>query len=313
MSVATANTDSAAQLSVYELEQLLLKAYPAADACEHDHIGLLVGNAKAQVTRIALALDAKPADIEAAAAQGCNVLVSHHPALWNLSSVFLKDRDSCCAKGPAQLEGTTIYRAIENNVALISMHTNLDCAPSAAAMLLDPVGYEYISSLAPSHGPAGLANTPIKETAPKTTTRLVPPQQALAGLGQLAVPRTHNNLKPQAVRLDELAQRCKKAFGAVAKVWGDPSLSIRLLASCSGDGGELVSRVIASGADCYLTGEVRYHEALELAAAGVALIELGHDCSELPYRFHLYNMLVAAGIAEEHIHIIEPSVFWWQP
>ena len=38
--------------------------------------------------------------------------------------------------------------------------------------------------------------------------------------------------------------------------------------------------VIESGADCFLTGESKYHDMLDLAAEGIAVVTVGHDNSE---------------------------------
>ncbi|MDR2492435.1 MAG: Nif3-like dinuclear metal center hexameric protein [Coriobacteriales bacterium] len=298
---------SAAALSVRELEQLLFAAFPASDALEGDRVGLLVGDPGAEAGTIAVALDATVGAIEAAAANGCNVLVTHHPAYWNLPSLILREGSPACSGGDA------VFRAAEKGVALISMHTNLDCAPRAAGMLLDSVGYAYHAPLVPCG--ALTAQLEPKPAEPADVDAAVSQQGAAtqAALGQLGVPRARAGEAARPASLGELVARYHASFGAVAKVWGSPTATIRLLAACSGGGGELVGRVVDSGADCYVTGEVRYHEALELAAHGVALIELGHDRSELPYRFYLQECLLAAGVPHDRIKVIEPLVTWWQP
>ena len=303
-----------ADLTVGDLERLLFEVYPASDALYDDRNGLLVGDPLAKVGSIAIALDAMVDTIEVAAAYGCNVLITHHPVFWNPPTLFLREVGTNSANGAAQLSAAAVYRAAEKGVALISMHTNLDCAPSAADMLLGPVGYEYVAPLAlPSELTPDLTAHPTSAQAgvPKLTRE---PQQRVAGFGQLGKPRTCDRSSPsQPATLEELAQRYVEVFGAVAKVWGDPATSIEVLATCSGGGGELVDRVIASHADCYVTGEVRYHEALELASAGVALIELGHDRSEAPYRYYLQDTLLGLGFDAARIHIIELLTSWWQP
>jgi putative NIF3 family GTP cyclohydrolase 1 type 2 len=116
-----------------------------------------------------------------------------------------------------------------------------------------------------------------------------------------------------ALRLAELASRCQQAYGQVAQVWGEPERSIRKVATCSGAGAEVIPQVLQSGADCLITGEVRYHEALALAEAGVALIELGHDISELPYRQYLRAALIDAGFPAKHLVVLGPAASWWHP
>ena len=283
-------------LTVRQLEQLLFDVFPVKDATHEDRIGLFVGDPDEEVKAIALALDAKVADIEAAAAEGCNVLVTHHPVYWIPPTEFL-------ARGASA--GASIYYAAKLGVALINMHTNLDSAPAAREMLLGPAGYTYSSPIAiPSE-----LDSELQEREEKSASILIEIAEAIspvAALGQLGIPAGDT-----ISTLGEIAARYKETFGALAKVWGNPDKPIRLLATCSGSGGSLISRVIDSGADCYVTGEVAYHEALELAHFGIALIELGHDRSELPYRRYLYQTLVSLGIDESIIRVIEPTASWW--
>jgi dinuclear metal center YbgI/SA1388 family protein len=266
-----------ARYSVGDIEQLLFEAYPASDALPDDRFGLLVGDRKTIVTRIALALDQTVPMIEAAAAQGCNLLVAHHPGF------FFPAPDSFLeARSAATSIGTAVYKAAQKGVALLNMHTNLDCAPSAASMLLTPVGLEYTGPLR-AHG--------------------------TGALGQLAKPADGRAY----IELGKLAQAYKREFGAVAKVWGDPAKPVFTVAACSGGAGEVVHEVVAAGVDCFVTGELRHHEALYLADEGIALIELGHDTSELPYRYELQTALTAAGFDPCDIVILEPTATWWQP
>ena len=280
--------------TVRDLERQLFAAFPAEDATVGDRIGLLVGSEESEVTGIGIALDAKVTSIEAAAAAGCNVLVTHHPVFWYPPTQFLREGTS---------EGASIYRAAELGISLIAMHTNLDCAPIARELLLGPAGFSYESPLSlPSEADKDLLVLGKLAEIPRDSA-----DKPVPALGQIGKPRGE-----AAVALHIIAERYKEAFGAVAKAWGDPDKPITSLATCSGGGGSLIWRVINSGADCYVTGEFAYHEALELAAADIALIELGHDRSELPYRFVLYDTLLARGYETSMLHVLDPIAGWWQ-
>jgi dinuclear metal center YbgI/SA1388 family protein len=293
------------RFSVGDIERLLLAAYPATDALDGDRIGLFVGDRQALVTRVAVALDQSVPMVDAAAAAGCNLLVSHHPPFMSAPDSFLE------APSPAVANGATIYKAAQKGVALLAMHTNLDCAPSAARMLLEPVGLEYVGPLR-AHGSGGSAGSDGSSTGSAASGSAVPttgtPTQ-LAGLGQLARPADGR----EYILLGDLAAAYQRSFGAVAKVWGDRHKPVFKAAACSGGASEVVSEVVAAGVDCFITGEVRHHEALYLMDAGIALIELGHDISELPYREHLRAALLAGGVDAGAIVTLEPSASWWQP
>ena len=55
---------------------------------------------------------------------------------------------------------------------------------------------------------------------------------------------------------------------------------IRRAAVCAGSGGSLVLGAVASGADAFVTGEVKYHDALAAREAGMCIMECGHYNTE---------------------------------
>jgi putative NIF3 family GTP cyclohydrolase 1 type 2 len=85
--------------------------------------------------------------------------------------------------------------------------------------------------------------------------------------------------------LDALVDRIKAGLGVDA-VWlarQAPSLAtgnITRAACCAGSCGELFRRALACGAQLYLTGELRHHDALACVEAGMAVVMLRHSVSE---------------------------------
>jgi putative NIF3 family GTP cyclohydrolase 1 type 2 len=65
-------------------------------------------------------------------------------------------------------------------------------------------------------------------------------------------------------------------------------------AVCAGSCGDLLSDAIAGGADLYLTGEMRHHDALRAAAAGVTVVCTLHSNSERLALSHLQRRLEQA-------------------
>ena len=65
-------------------------------------------------------------------------------------------------------------------------------------------------------------------------------------------------------------------------------------AVCAGAGGELLDAAIAAKVDLYLTGELRHHDALKAAAAGVTVVCTLHSNSERVTLKHLQDRLTAA-------------------
>lgn len=67
---------------------------------------------------------------------------------------------------------------------------------------------------------------------------------------------------------------------AALKYSGDPALTVRRAAVCSGSGSSLMGAFFASGADVYISGDLKYHDARDAEAAGLGLIDVGHFASE---------------------------------
>ena len=86
-------------MTIGGLEKALLKEFPAEDAEKWDRTGLLVGERSLPVTRVAVALDATPAAVAAAAEAGANVLLTHHPAFLEAPDGFAPEASALESPG----------------------------------------------------------------------------------------------------------------------------------------------------------------------------------------------------------------------
>lgn len=82
------------------------------------------------------------------------------------------------------------------------------------------------------------------------------------------------------VALSDFADEVARALGDVVRVYGDRSKIVRRVALCGGAGGEFACLALRAGADAYVTGEMRYHDSMDLAAVGLASLHCGHDATE---------------------------------
>jgi dinuclear metal center YbgI/SA1388 family protein len=95
----------------------------------------------------------------------------------------------------------------------------------------------------------------------------------LGRIGELAEP----------LRIAKIIKRIKKATGAKAVgLVGDEKRLVSKAAVCAGSCGKILNSVIAGGADLYLTGELKHHQALAAQEAGLTCICLSHTVSETP-------------------------------
>jgi dinuclear metal center YbgI/SA1388 family protein len=107
------------------------------------------------------------------------------------------------------------------------------------------------------------------------------------GLGRMARP-------PIPLTVGELAARCRDRLGT-SRLAGDPSKMVRSVALCGGSGGSLAGAAVARGADAFVTGDVKHHQALDAQAAGMAVIDAGHHGTEWPFMVHLAERLSKEG------------------
>ncbi len=125
---------------------------PFETAIGFDNVGLLVGDASAQVSGALFCLDATAEAAQAAARNGCNLIVSHHPVLFH--GVKRIDYSSP--------EGRLLCELARQNMHLIAAHTNMDQAPGGMAeSLARAIG---LSDLVPNfdrYARVGLLDKPL--------------------------------------------------------------------------------------------------------------------------------------------------------
>ena len=64
------------------------------------------------------------------------------------------------------------------------------------------------------------------------------------------------------------------------KVAGDLDTQVKTVAVCSGSGSSMVSAFFDAGADVFISGDLKYHDARNFEFARKALIDIGHFASE---------------------------------
>lgn len=109
-------------MTVKNIFDFLESKFPTNTACDFDNVGILVGDANAEVTKALIALDCTALTVEEAINNGCNLIITHHPVIFNPLKNVLK--------------GSIVYSLIENSISVISMHTNLDIAENGVCETL---------------------------------------------------------------------------------------------------------------------------------------------------------------------------------
>jgi dinuclear metal center YbgI/SA1388 family protein len=89
----------------------------------------------------------------------------------------------------------------------------------------------------------------------------------------------------QPITLGELAERAKAAFDVnTVRVVGSLNQMIRKAAVLGGSGGRYVKHAKFAGAEVLVTGDIDYHTAHDALAAGICLIDVGHNVEKIMKR-----------------------------
>ena len=211
-----------------------------------DNAGLQIGLTEAEVSGVLLCLDVTEQIVDEAISRGCNLVVSHHPLLFH---------------GLKRISGQdyvqrTVMKAIKHDIAVISMHTNLDSA-------LGGVNFKIAERLGATPLPPG------GETAGHGTPAAGAPSVPSGfPAGEMSVPSGFPAGKipwvlaalPAPMEAGAFVALVKERFGvACAHCNALLRRPVSTVAICGGAADFVLDEAIAAGADAFITGEMHYH------------------------------------------------------
>jgi dinuclear metal center YbgI/SA1388 family protein len=331
---------------IQDLVGLVHTLFPPSLAEDWDNVGLQVGEATAELKKVLVCLDPSEKALDAAVAAGAQAIVAHHPLIFKPLRNLTSSNET----------GRVLLRAVRENLAVVSAHTNLDRAAGGLndwlATLLGlensrpllqeeegemvklvvfiPAGYEsgvadalfaagagHIGNYSccsfrlsgtgtfkaeegtsPYIGKQGqieqVRETRMETILPKDLSQRVVqamckahPYEEVAydliplvnrregiGLGRIGRLSATISLNEYAVRIKEVLQT------QFLRLAGDLDRQVTKVAVCGGSGAFLLAESARQGADLLVTGDVKYHEARNAEALGVAVIDAGHFATE---------------------------------
>ncbi len=331
---------------VADIIGLINRISPSYLAEDWDNVGLQVGDPGAPVHRVMVCLDVEAGAIQEATRLGADLIVCHHPLLFHPLKRLT----------PSDPSGDIIYRAIQQNIAIVAAHTNLDRAADglndwlAAQLGLHDVtplerprsdGYCKLVVYVPSGhendvmeamfaGGAGhiggydrcsfrtsgtgtfrggadadpFIGTPgiheeveelrletiipiqLRERIVARMIKAHPYEEVAYDLIPLANPVVGTGLGRIGVlqsklTLDAFARQVKSALDVAAvRMVGHADQLIGRVAVCGGGGMVTYADALRQGADCLVSGDIKFHEAQRARADGMTLIDAGHFGTE---------------------------------
>lgn len=255
-------------LTLRDVVAALDAAYPPSTAQSWDQVGLVTGDLDQPVRRIHAAVDPTLAVIDEAREAGADLLLTHHPLL--LRGVH--------SVATTSAKGASVTSLVVGDVALYVAHTNADVATPGVNTAL-----------------ASACRLDSETLQPLT----VEEGQAMGLVGDLA---TETDL---ASFVSGLATRLPAAAGGI-RVAGPPDGRVRRVALLGGAGDGLFGAARASGADVYVTSDLRHHPVLEAREEALVgdgtpyLVDAGHWATESLWLEDALTALVASLAAAGH-------------
>ena len=205
----------------------------------YDNSGLIVGRADDEVHKALLAVDVTEEVIAEAVAQGCDMIITHHPIVFHAMKRF---------NSASQTE-RCVEEAIRRGIVLYAAHTNLDSAPNGMSWrVAEMLGLMNVEVLQPTNADGA----------------------GFGVVGELAEPMAS----------EEFLRKVMERFEVKALRHGDiVKPQVHKVAICTGSGGSLINEARKSGADVYLTADLRYNDFMRHENS-IILADMGHFESE---------------------------------
>lgn len=224
---------------------------PLSVAAPWDMSGVQLASTQEEISCLAVCLDPTPQSVYKAIELGADMIISHHP-------LGLKPRF------PDVVDNyyTVLKLLFSNNILLYSAHTSLDAnLHGPASWLADVLELSECCVLEPVHTFEGGY-----------------PQYGFGRIGHFSSPIPVENFYQHIHPWLEMS---------VPRLIGKLPSQIYKVAFCPGAGASYANEAARQEADIFITGDVRYHQALEFS---LPVLDVGHFCleEEMMRRFSQY-------------------------
>lgn len=222
---------------------ILEEKFPLKHAEEWDNVGLMVGERSKEIKKVQLSLDLTWENLENAIKNRVDLIITHHPIIFKPLKSITSDT----------ILGKKIIELIKNNIAVYSMHTNLDSSRNG---LNDYFGEEIF----------GWEKGEILEKIELNGREF--------GIG-----RVYKLLNE--VSQEEFISFVKEKLNLEnLNLARGNEKNIKKVAVVTGSGASYWKKAKKEGADILVTGDVKYHDALDAVEENFNILDVGHFESE---------------------------------
>ncbi|MFI3327939.1 MAG: Nif3-like dinuclear metal center hexameric protein [Rikenellaceae bacterium] len=229
-------------MKVKDITAAIEEFAPKTLAESWDNVGLMVGATESDIQSVLLTLDVTERVVDEAIERNIGMIISHHPLIFSpLKSIT----------GATDAE-RAIVKAIKNNIAIYSAHTNADSAHGGVSQILAEK--------------LGVKITAAMEQNPSFEIHI-----GLGVIGELDEPT--NTL--------EFLAKVKSVLNLPIVKHSEPHTQmVQKIAICGGSGASFIEKAKQLGADLYLTGDLKYHDYFA-PEGGITIADIGHYESEI--------------------------------
>ena len=233
------------EITVADLIGALDQIAPFDMAESWDNVGLIVGDRDRTVKSVLIGLDPTNRLLDEALDLGADTIVTHHPAIFKpIPSI-----------DTGESSGRFLESALTHKLNIIACHTNFDAVCEGVNdILAELLGLQDISPLVP-------ANAPYPDNA------------GLGRVGCYAQPQKRTEFISRLLEVLELD---------TVQIAGKLPETITAVALCGGSGSEFAETAKRSGADLYISAEIKHNVARWAEENDFCVIDGTHYATEKP-------------------------------
>ena len=239
-------------LNVRKIADIIEKEIPLSLQEEWDNSGLLIGFEDKPVKTILTCLEIDKNVLDEAAAIGAEMIITHHPLIFQ-GVKRLTDQD---------YKASLIMEIIERGISVYSCHTPFDKVKGGNNdIILEKLGVSSVKNL---------RGQEVASAAKMAERR---DEADIGRIGEFKTPMSYRQVIQLAANKLEMSIRQLRAIGAL-------DTEITKVGICTGAGADLAVMAAEAGCQLFITGDVKYHEALDALHDGMCILDAGHYGTE---------------------------------
>ena len=224
-------------MTVIDILNCITEIAPLQWQESYDNAGLQVGDLDAEAHKALIALDVTEELVDEAIAKNCDLIISHHPLIFR----GLKHLS------PQTYIERAVVKAIKHDIAIISMHTNLDNSYLGVSRILaEKLELKNLHILQPSTVESELCGAGM--------------------VGEFEQPMEESDFLNLVAKT--IASPCLRHSALTGR-------KVKKVALCGGSGVPFMADAMRCGADAYLTADIKYHDFF-VPEGNILLVDGGH-------------------------------------